>query len=286
MAFGTSSTVARVLAISLAWMTSEIMAAPPPPARTPHALNQPVEGYDMRGPYQSWRMWVENQKGPVTESLLETPEEVDGLEPQGVLFRFTKHGDFGHFLSGEVRGYCRPSETSRHRPGPGSCRYLLRRAYVPLDVEDYDESNPVSEWAIANFNASALARHLRDIGLGPDTNWWGADRDKMFVAMPSPKKVLAENAVIIRLDSIECPEMGKAIIALEGKAIRIPVDLSAVERDQQLVPPIPHSVITRFTVYLRAEGGGLSVEGSDGLVARLIEPVLQAADACEQQRQR
>jgi hypothetical protein len=269
--------------LSIATLMGAAMAAPPPPALTPPALDQPVDGYDMRGPYQIWRYWVERQKGPVTEALLERSDEIEGLKPLGLLLRFKKHDDFGHFLTGEIQGYCRTSADG-YTPVPGSCRYLLRRAYVPLAAEDYGDSNPVSEWTRTNFDAKALSRHFRSIGLSPDTDWWLADWNRMFSAAPSPRDVLAENAVMVRLDSIECPQMGQAIEALEGKPLVTRIDLATVGTDQELVAPTPHAVMSDYTVYLRADGDMLKLAGSGGPVAQIVNPILDAADACEQAR--
>ncbi len=235
----------------------------------------------MRQPYQIWHWWVERQKGPVTETLLNEPDTVQGLKPLGLLLRYKKHNDFGHYLTGEIRGYCQTASSNGSTPKPGSCRYLLRRAYVPLDSASYRESNPLSEWSRANFNAPALARHFRAVGLGPDTDWWMADRDKMFAEAPSPVAVLRQNAVVVRLDSVECPQMGEAIQALEGQPIPANIDLATVGHDDKLLPPWPHSVISVFKVYLRADGSAFSLEGSGGPVAKMVSPILDAADACE-----
>lgn len=276
---------ASIALLPVAAYSAAALAAPPAPARPPPGLDQPVDGYDMRQPYQIWRYWVERQKGPVTEALLETPDEIDGLKPLGLLLRFKKHNDFGHYLTGEIRGYCQAA-TNGYTPVPGTCRYLLRRAYVPLAAEDYDETSPVSEWTRTRFDAEALARHFRAVGFGPETDWWAADRERMFGAAPSPREVLAANAVVVRLDSVECPKMGAAIEALEGTPLDARVDLATVGTDEQLVPPAPHAVISDYTIYLRSDGGTLKLEGWRGPVARMVNPILDAADACEQVRAR
>ncbi len=256
-------------------------AAPPPPVPPPAALNRSFDGYDMRQPYQIWHWWVERQKGPVTEALLSEPHTIDGLKPFGLLLRYTRHNDYGHYLTGEIRGYCEPDQSSGFDPKPGTCRYIMRRAYVPLDSASYKVDNPLSEWSRANFNASGLARHFRDMGLGPRTDWWMADWEKMFAKAPSPDAVLRENAVIARLDSVECPAMGQLIEALEGQPIPATVDLATVGSDDKLLPPAPHANIMMFKLYLRADGDAYSLEGSGGPLAKMASPILEAANACE-----
>ncbi len=165
----------------------------------------------MRTPYQLWRYWVERQKGPVTEALLRQPDQLEGLKRFDLLMRFTRHSDFGHFLTGDLRGYCKPSTPNGYTPVPGSCRHVLRYAHVPSPASGGRPPNPVAEWTRTHFDAPALTRHFRAIGLGPDTEWWGADLESMFAAAPSPQAMLAENAVIVRVDSTECPQMEEAI---------------------------------------------------------------------------
>jgi len=235
----------------------------------------------MRVPYELWRHWVEAQKGPVTLALLQQPDVLEGLRPRGTLLSFRSYNDFGHFLSGDIRVYC---PTGAPQPAPDSCRYLLRRAYVPLPAEDYGEINPVSEWVRANFDARELARNFRELGLAPDIDWGEADRAQVFSAAPSPGQVLADNAVVVRLHSIECPQMGAAIEALEGKALGMQIDFAGVGPDQKLRAPVPHAVSTTFTLFLLEEGGYTTIEGSRGPAAQIVDPILDAADACERAR--
>lgn len=260
-----------------------IAQAPPPPIPSPPELAQPIDGYDMRTPHQLWRWWVEAEKGPVTEALLATPDTIDGLKPAGMVMSFARGGDFGIYLRGEVRTYCRMGANG-YTPVPGTCLHRLRRAYVPMAAASYQGTNPVAEWTRTHFNAAALARHFKAIGLPPETDWWRADREKMFAAAPSPRAVLTEHATMVRLDSTECPAMAKAIEALEGQSIDTRIDLSGVGEDATMEAPRPHAAITEVTLYLRDTMGLLRLEGSGGVTARLVQPITDAADACEKAR--
>ena len=111
---------------------------PPPPIPTPPGLEQPIDGYDMRTPYQLWRDWIERQKGVAVDGLLAEPEAIAGQLPIGPPFlRFTLHNDFGHYLSGEIRVYCRALGGGRGH-ARDDCHYRLRRAFVPVEVAGYD----------------------------------------------------------------------------------------------------------------------------------------------------
>lgn len=277
--------MAKIIGLSCALSAFPAMAAPPPPVPIPPTLEEPIDGYDMREPYQLWRYWVESRKGPVTEALLAEPEVLEGLRHYGLLLRFEQSNDFGHGLTGEIRVYCQPTPGSLYDPLAETCLYILRRAYVPLNVANSGETNPLSKWALANFDPQGLAIHLREIGLSPNTHWWSADREAIFSAAASPLAVLTDNAVVTRLDSTECPEMEAAIKALEGKSLGGVVDFVTVGEDRPLrPPPPPHAVKTNYTIHLRGDGGGYAIQGWGGPAEQMASPILEAANTCAQAR--
>lgn len=264
-------------------MAASSLAAPPPPVPTPPALKEKIDGYDMYPVYQYWRRWVEMQKGPVTIAKLAEQEDIPGFKPKGTILTFTKHGDFGHYVSGEIRTYCRIDPDNRHGD-LGGCYFVLRRAFVPLEAEGYNVQNPLSDWTKENFDPAALIRHFKDIGFTADTPWYDVDRDAVFTKSPSAYNVLMENAVTIRLDSKECPEMGEAIEALEGQMLDTKIDFYGVGTDQKRIVPGPHATTINYEINLQANGGFLSLHGSGGLVAELAHPILTIADVCENAR--
>ena len=269
---------------ALAFAAAPALAAPPPPALVPDALKQPVEGYDLETPFQIWRYWVESQKGAAVDALLETPDAIEGeqafAEP---LLKFTKENDFGHYLTGEVRAYCRKGQPSLAR----SCHYRLRRGFVPHNAATYGEDNPLSRWTRESFDARALAGHLRASGLGPGTDWWRADRAKMFAAFPSPLPVLKEHATIVRLDSRDCPAMGAAIAALDKKRIDWRLDIATVGEDAKVEPPWPHSIRVTHSLRILVPGKAsiVTIEGTGDALETLVGPILDAADECEKARE-
>jgi hypothetical protein len=218
--------------------------------------------------------------------VLATPDSLPGETAWGrPILEFRKYNDFGHFLTGEVRVYCAPGEPA-YRPRPGSCHYRLRRAYVEAGAAGYSGPTPVSRWAIANFDAARLTRHFRETGIAPDTDWWMADRTKLFATMPSPVEVLMENVTVIRLDSRDCPGFARAIEALDRQTLTERTDLLAVGEDQAFEPPWPHAVTVEYTLRLNVGGanGRLTLTGSGGRLEALVDPVLDAADVCERAR--
>lgn len=266
----------------LALVTARAEAAPPPPAIVPESLRQPIDGYDLQTLYQLWHYWVEGQKGTAIEALLAKAEEVDGNIPFGdPLLRFAKHNDYGHFLTGEIRAYCRRAEPYGYVPG--SCHYRLRRAFVPHDAAAFGGDNPVARWTRESFDGVKLARHLREAGFAPNTDWWRADISKLFQAMPSPVEVLTGNATVVRLDSRNCPELAQAIEAMEAKPLDWRLDFLAVGEDAKLTPPPPHAVRVTYTLRIIMPGpaGGATITGSGPAFLERVEPVLAAADACE-----
>lgn len=273
--------IAAAFALTIA---SRAGAPPPPPAPVPASLNQPVEGYDLRELYQMWRGWIESRKGPATEALLAEPEEIAGEEEasDGPILRFTKHNDFGPYLTGEIRIYCR--RTATYRFVPRTCHYRLRRAFIAAEAGAYGEDNPVARWMRESFDGPRLVRFLRDTGLPSDTDWWGVRSERLFPALPSPVPMLMANATMVRLDSRDCPAMARAIRAIDAQRIDWRLDLSATGEDGRPQYPAPHAIVTVYRLAIRTPAGIATIEASGSTVARIVAPVLDAADACEQHR--
>ena len=264
-----------------ALFAGNVSAAPPPPALEPPELSQVIEGYDLSAPFQLWFYWVESRKGEVVQSLLAQPDELPGERTIGPpIFTFTRTNDYGHYMSGEIRQYCRssgPRDIDR-----GHCHYLYRAAYVPHDAVTYQDDNPVSRWTRAAFDSERLARHLRETGFAPDTDWWLADRARMFTAMPSPVPVLTQNATVDRRDSRDCPGIAAAIAELERQRIDWRVDLIGVGEDEG-APPTPHGISTEYslTIFVPGRGGVVTLTGAAGRFEELTRPIWDAMTACE-----
>lgn len=256
-------------------------AAPPPPAVVPEHLGRPVDGYDSAALFQQWRYWIEERKGPVTEALLARPEVLDDAQQYGrpvLTYRFT--GDLGHFLTGDVRVYCPPTRSPRFaREG---CRYRLRQATVPADAAAMGELNPVASWMREAFDPVALAAHLRQSGIPPETVWWRVDRRRLFGAAPSPDEVLRRNALVESVDSDNCPALKTAMEALELGARDWRTDLPRVGADGPVIPPIPHAVIVNYSlVFRRADRVGSAIlAGEEPVGGALIGTVLEAGHVC------
>ena len=165
---------------------------------------------------------------------------------------------------------------------PGTCHYRLRRAYVPHAAGA--DGNPVSQWMRRSFDAPRLAGHLRASGFAPGTDWWRADRARMFAALPSPIPMLTENAMIVRLDLRDCPAMASAIAALEGERLDWRLDFSGIGEDGGFEAPAPHQETANHTISIRVPGGFATIEARYGALYDKIGPVLDAADACERAR--
>lgn len=260
-------------------------AALPPPATVPERLSAPLDGYDLAPLYQRWRWWVESNKGAAADALLAEPEAIEGEQNfGGRMLRFASYQDFGHFLTGEIRLYCRPGDD--WRPVRATCHHRLRRAYVAHDAAPYLGDNPVARWMRDSFDAPRLVRHLREAGLGPETRWWDVDVYRLFDILPSPVQMLRENATVVTIDSRDCPAMARAIAALEGSRIDWRLDLYGVGEDGSVTPIEPHAVWTETSLSIQAERGAVTITGVGGRVQRLAAPVLHAANDCERARER
>jgi hypothetical protein len=254
---------------------------PPPPVLTPPELDRPYEGYDLRTPYQLWRYWIESQKGPVIEALVAEPETLPDEGAFGrPLITFKAFGDMGHFVSGDVRTYCKRKPP--HDFDRDNCHFVVRRVFVPVDAASYGTENPVSTWMRQNFGPETLARRLKTAGFATDTNWWTADRQKMFAQQPSPADILKSQAKVVRVDSRDCPALAKAIDAMETKRLDMPVDFWSVGPKGELVAPRPHATRWLYTLDLIVAGQFLTLEGDGALVTDIVNPVFDAANACAQ----
>jgi hypothetical protein len=263
-----------------------LAAAPPPPASLPEVLSQPIDGYDLRIPYQLWRGWIEAQKSQAIATVLAEPESLDGEEAfDEPIIQFDRYNDFGHFLTGEIRAYCRPSRTIYYRPE--GCRYRLRIVYVDHDAGSYTApDNPVARWMRESFDARTMVSHLRNLGVEPDTDWWRLDRARLFSALPSPVPMLVQHATVLRVDSRECTRMRQAIAQIEGRPLSWRVDLAAVGRDGRRRLIAPHADWTVYTVRTVVRDGErtVSVQGDSEALEDLLEPVINAGWRCLRDR--
>ncbi|RHW18061.1 hypothetical protein D1610_06080 [Sphingomonas gilva] len=248
-------------------------------------MDAPVDGYDLRTPYQVWRWWIESRKGEAIEQVLGTPDEIAGKRPFGLpLIRFTKFNDFGAFVTGEIRLYCDPMEAGAVKRE--DCMYRLRRAYVPHAAGHYKPDNPVAIWTRENFDARRLAAHLKAEGIAPDTDWWRADRAKLFSVLPSPLPMLVEHATVVRLDSGECPAMVAAMNAAENGRIDWRTDMYGIGDDVRSKPPGPHAVTVQMTLRIATPTGPATIEAPAAAFEEIVTPILTAADGCEKAREK
>ncbi len=256
-------------------------APPPPLARVPPGLNLQVDGYDLEGPYQRWRYWIEAQKGPVVKALVSEPETLPGETViGGPLLSYQRMNELGVGLAGDLRVYCKKVEGwDAERE---TCHFRLREATVPVGAAAYGEENPVSRWIVQNFDPVKLASHLRRIGVSPNSDWWRVDRQALFAQMPSPEPVLRANAKVEVVDSRTCPQLAEQVLRLEQQTLEWRLDFRWVGRDTPTVPPPPHGVLSFYTLKIQLPGpaGEATIEGGGPRFADLVEPVISAAGEC------
>lgn len=253
-------------------------AAPPePPVVTPPELDQLYDGYDMRPVYQLWRHWIEGQKGPVTEALIAQLDTIPDEIAVGVpLLSYRASADLGHFATGDLRTYCRPAKP--YGFDRATCHYVLRLATVPVHVGFGDDAP--TAWMRRNFEAAKLAAHLKAEGLPPDTNWWGAPRERMFSERPSAAEMLRGEGRVARMDSRTCPAMAQAILAMETKRLDAPIDFWMVGPPGELNPPWPHSATWTYELNLQIAGQGATLKGAGPWMYDIVGPVFDAARGC------
>lgn len=274
--------------ILLAWLialggsSAGLAQAPPPPPRLPDGIPAVHDGYAMAVPYSRWGMWIEAQKGPVTEQALAAPDTLEGRHRVGgPLFTVAFHNDSGRAASGDVRVYCTlmPVYPDRDR---GECSYLYRRADVPVGVSYVGPPTAFDVWMRDNFNPSMVVGNLRAAGVAPGGDVWAA-RQEMFAGAPSPQPMLTENQRIVRVDSRDCPAFKTAIDTVERRRLDWQLDLFAVGEDLPMPPPRPHAGQTFYTLNAWIDGHNVTLSGGPAL-ATVLGPVIGAVWVCEQAR--
>lgn len=271
--------LALALLIVLGW-GSAVAAQPVPPVFVPAEFQGDHDGYDMAVPYQRWRMWIEAQKGPVTEQALAEPAVIEGLHRIGQpLFTVAFHNDFGRAASGDVQVFCTvvPVYPARDR---GECSYLYRRADVPIAASYRGDPNAFDVWMRENFDPALIVRNLRAAEAPPSANLW-MQGERMFDGAPSPAPMLTENLRIVRVDSRDCPAFQTAVEAVERRTLDWTLDLFAVGEDQPLIAPRPHAGRTTYTLNAWVDGHGVTLTGGP-VLAEILGPVIEAVWDCEQ----
>lgn len=270
--------IAAGLLAALVSLPASARGVPPPPMVTPPALKQPIDGYDMSVPYELWRYWIEQRKGAMMNAVLTRADPPPGEEAFGATqLRFRAGWDMGQVMAGDAQVYCPRDGRGFER---STCHVVLRRVQIPDDVGGLGGPNVLSRWMQENFDAPALARHLKTQGLGPNTDWWRADRQRMFSAFPSPDAALTAAVRLERVDSRDCPAMAQAFETLDKAHVDIRLDMTGVGEDVWGKAPRPHSTAWTYTLSLRNDKGLTTLETDSWLIGDLVHPVLEAANAC------
>lgn len=264
--------------------TPGLAQGPIPPVQVPEQFREPVDGYGMMTPYQLWRMWIEREKGPVTEQALAQPDVLEGRQRVGrPLITAAFNNDFGRYATADVQVYCTvmPVYPDRNR---GECSYLFRWAEVPIQVSYREPANAMDVWMRAHFDPALIVRNLRAADVAPDADLWRVSREAMFEGAASPRPMLTEHLRIGRVDSRECPAFRAAVEAVERARPDWTLDLFAVGGDTPFRVPGPHALTAIYTLNTLVDGQSLTLTGDSALEA-LAGPVVRAAYDCDQARQ-
>lgn len=274
--------VVSVLAtvLGLAAVSPSAAQGPPPPARLPDHLREPVNGYSMQTPFQKWRMRVEREKGEALRQALAEPPVIPGERQIGRTFlTFAWSWDMGVVKRGELRTFC-PTRADWTFEAV-DCHYIYREVAIPAQAAVFGEAaNPVSRWMESNFDAERVASALAAGGVPPDGDLWRAGDDLMFADHPSAVPMLLENVVKVVVDSRSCPTLAEAVRALDRGRIGWRTDVLAVGDDQRSRPPGPHSITGTYTLELYTGRGFMTLSGDDEALWEVVSPALKAAEAC------
>ncbi|UNK79145.1 hypothetical protein MNQ96_16615 [Sphingopyxis granuli] len=255
-------------------------AAPPPPPVYPDDLPRTLDGYALGVLYSRYSFWIEAQKGAVIDAIMDEPADVAGYRPQfAPPVGFKTYSDYGHVQSGDIRGYCRT--VSEIRVDRGDCRFVFRSVMIPAAA--IDRTGPVGIFMRETFDPAAVVASLKANGVAPDADMWRVDGHRIFGTLPSPAKLLRDNAKVETVDSQQCPAMRHALEAIEGQALPQRIDIPLIGEDGPISAPHPHAAQREERLAFVADGGSMTVTSWRGLEP-LLGPVYAAVDACLRDR--
>ncbi len=251
-------------------------AAPPPPPLYPDDLPRTLDGYDLGVVYSRYSFWIEGQKGAVIDAIMAEPTDVAGYRPQfAAPVSFTIYSDYGHFQSGDIRSYCRT--TGEAQVDRSDCRFVFRTVTIPAAA--IDRAGPVGLFMRTSFDPAAVVASMKANGIAPDADLWRADGPQIFGTLPSPVKLLRDNAKVETVDSRQCPALNRALEAIEGQTLPQRIDIPLIGEDGPVPPPHPHAARREDKLTFVADGGSMTVT-SWRVLEPLLGPVYAAVDAC------
>lgn len=267
----------RIGLLLAAWGTAVSAAATlPPPPVYPDDLPRTLDRYALPVLYSRYNSWIERQKGAAIDAVMAEPADVAGYRRQfAAPISFKLHSDYGHVQSGSISGHCRiVSETAVDR---GDCLFLFRSVSVPAAA--IAQNNPVGRFLRATFDPAAVVASLKANGIAPDADMWRVDGRLMFGALPSPARLLRDNAKTETVDSRECPAMLRALEAIEGQTLPQRIDIPLIGEDGEVPPPRPHAAMREDRLTFVADGGTMTVTGWRTLEP-LLGPLYAAVQTC------
>ena len=251
-------------------------AAPPPPPVYPDDLPRILGGYDLSVVYSRYSFWIEGQKGTVIDAIMAEPTNVAGYRPQfAAPISFRTFSDYGHVQSGDIRSYCRT--VSATQVDRSDCRFVFRSVTIPAAA--INRTGPVGSFMRETFDPAAVVANMKANGVAPDADMWQVEGHRIFATLPSPAKLLRDNAKVDTIDSHQCPAMRRALGAIEGQALPQRIDIPLIGEDGWVPPPRPHAAQREDKLNFVADGGAMTVTGWR-LLQPLLGPVYAAADAC------
>ncbi|WP_156878233.1 hypothetical protein [Sphingopyxis sp. QXT-31] len=251
-------------------------AAPPPPPPPRDDLPMTLDGYDMVGLYGRYADWLEQHKGPIIDDAMKDIPDRPGYRPQAEIVTYKKFSDYGHYQSGEIRGYCRA--VGQWDVDRNDCLFVLRKVNIP--VAALDEHSPLGEFFRQSFDPATLVAALKREGVEPDSDVWLLDAARIFSELPSPATVLRANIRTELVDSVQCPQMRAELSRLEGKGMAYAVDMSGVGEDGPVEAPAPHSIMREDSLHIRTAKGLVRVIGKQRSMYDMLSPLYAAVDDC------
>ncbi|UUR08499.1 hypothetical protein [Sphingomonas glaciei] len=248
-------------------------AAPPPPPVHPPGLATSLEGYDLRGLYASYFLWLNRSREGAIRAAI--PFQLTWNERtywSTVARSHIDDYDFGTVRADVLDRYCKGKRFRGEQAT--DCLYRYRFAFVPLFPLSEERAAKIA----GSFRPAKIVAALKRSGIAAKSLYpWDPKVVAVFGEVTEPDDFYRGEMEVHDVSSARCEGLEKAVALLDT----VPVNLNASARRNgpgDIMPP--HGAMTRIEVNgADPSGGEVWLKGATALQP-LMKPIWEAVEAC------